>query len=297
VNIGGVAAAGRFQLATTVLKILPLIVVGIVGTIRLTPENFQIHEATTQSAGEHLLATVTLTLWAFLGLECATIPAGSVRDPQTTIPRATIIGTILASAVFILGTIGVMGVVPSGVLKDSTAPFGDAAARLFGDTGARLVSAGAAISCLGALNGWILMAGQLPLAVARDGLFPRVFMRTDRRGTPVFGLIVAGVLSTALVAMNYSRGLVKLFTFIILLSTLSTLVPYVFCSLAIFLRGDALRADPMRRGLAIIAGIAFVYAIGAIAGAGSDVVYWGFLLLLAGLPIYTLVARRRATKS
>ena len=86
--------------------------------------------------------------------------------------------------------------------------------------------------CFGALNGWVLMVGQLPRAVARDGLFPPIFGRLTRRGTPAAGMILSGILSTALIAMNYSRGLVALFTFIILLATLSTLVPYLMCSLA-----------------------------------------------------------------
>ena len=65
-----------------------------------------------------------------------------------------------------------MGVIAPAALGSSTAPFADAARSLFGDRAAALVAIGAAISCFGALNGWILVASQLPLAVARDGLFP-----------------------------------------------------------------------------------------------------------------------------
>jgi APA family basic amino acid/polyamine antiporter len=289
--MSGIRAAGRLQVATTALKILPLLIVGVAGAIALVPAHFEIHAAGAQAAGKDLLYTVTLTLWAFLGLECATIPAASVRDAERTIPRATVIGTLMAAALFILSTVGVMGVVPPSILATSTAPFADAAAHLFGNTAAKFVSAGAAISCLGALNGWVLMAGQLPLAVARDGLFPRVFMTADRRGTPIAGLVIAGVLSTALVAMNYSRGLVKLFEFMILLSTLGTLIAYVFCSLAVLLRNGP-RPEATRMGISLVAALGFIYAFGAVAGAGVEAVYWGFLLMLAGLPVYTWVVRR-----
>jgi APA family basic amino acid/polyamine antiporter len=158
-----------------------------------------------------------------------------------------------------------------------------------------LVSAGAAISCLGALNGWILMVGQLPMAVARDGLFPATFLSIGRRGTPIMGTVIGAVLSTLLVAMNYSSGLNELFKKMILLSTLSTLVPYVFCSLALFLRGDERHVEVARvgSGLAAVSAMGFLFALGAIAGAGTDTVYWGFLLLVAGLPIYTWVVRQR----
>ncbi len=168
-----------------------------------------------------------------------------------------------------------MSLVPSEVLATSTAPFADAARALLGDWGGRFVAIGAAISCFGALNGWVLVAGQLPMAAAHDGLFPPLFGRLSARGTPALGMVLAGTLSSVLVAMNYSRGLVELFTFIILLSTLSTLVPYVFCSLAVWL----MPGQPRPAGAAAVVSIlAFVYAMFAIGGAGAETVYYGFLL-------------------
>jgi APA family basic amino acid/polyamine antiporter len=196
---------------------------------------------------------------------------------------------LLAAGIYILATIGVMSLVDPAVLGKSTAPFADAARVLAGDGAARLVAIGAAISCFGALNGWILVVGQLPMAVARDGLFPAAFARVSGRDTPVFAMVVGAVLSTVLVAMNFTRGLVELFTFIILLATLSTLVPYTFCSLAgVILR----RRHPMNwsAGATVVSGLAFVFAMFAIGGAGADVVFSGFLLMMAGLPVYAWVA-------
>jgi APA family basic amino acid/polyamine antiporter len=284
-----VRTAGRVQVITTGLKILPLAAVGIGGMLFLEPAHFTIPAMGARAFAKGVSATATLTLFALLGVECATIPAGSVRDPRTTIPRATLVGTILAAGIYIVSTVGVMGVLAPSTLGSTTAPFADAARALAGDRAAALVALGAAISCFGALNGWILIVGQLPMAAAQDGLFPRVFGRVSRRGTPTIGMCIAGVMTTALVAMNYSRGLVDLFTFIILLATLSTLVPYAFCSLAGFLI-----EEPGRRrsaGASAVAALAFVYALFAIGGAGAETVYWGFLLLLAGLPVYVWVRR------
>ena len=162
---------------------------------------------------------------------------------------------------------------------------------LAGDRAAALVAIGAAISCFGALNGWVLVVGQLPMAVADDGLFPRVFARRSSRGTPAFAMIIGAALSTALVAMNYTRGLVELFTFIILLATLSTLVPYTFCSLAGVILHRRERTMTWSTGASIVSGLAFLYALFAIGGAGPDVVFSGFLLLLAGLPVYAWIAK------
>jgi APA family basic amino acid/polyamine antiporter len=167
---------------------------------------------------------------------------------------------------------------------------------MWGGWASYAIAAGAAISCFGALNGWILLQGQLPLAVARDGLFPAAFARLSKRGTPVVGIVISSVLATILISMNYSKGLVEEFTFIILLATLQALVPYVFCSAADAIislsRGAGARAG-LRLGL-LVPGLAFVYSLWAIGGSGRDTVYWGFLLILAGIPMYVWKKLSRA---
>jgi APA family basic amino acid/polyamine antiporter len=290
VNCRGTRGAGRVQLVTTSLKILPLLLIGIAGTLAFEPSHFSL-AGVEGGIGKGVMTTVTLTLWAFVGLESATVPAGSTNDARRTIPRATVIGTLLAAAIYLISTVGVMSLLDPATLGHSTAPFADAARVLAGDRAAALVAIGAAISCFGALNGWVLVVGQLPLAVAQDGLFPRAFARLSSRGTPAFAMIVGAALSTALVAMNYSRGLVELFTFIILLATLSTLVPYTFCSLAGLILHRRERSMTWPRGASVVSSLAFLFALFAIGGAGPDVVFWGFLLLLAGLPVYAAVAR------
>ena len=105
--------------------------------------------------------------------------------------------------------------------------------RRYGVTGpAYAVAVGAAISCFGALNGWILLTAKVPMAAARDRLFPTIFGRLSTRGMPVAGLLISSALATILVVSNYTRGLVGLFTFAILLSTLTVLVPYAFSAAA-----------------------------------------------------------------
>lgn len=292
VNIWGVKAAGQVQFVTTILKVVPLLVIGVAGIVFLEPSHFAVTDTSPRALAAGVTATATLTLWAFLGLEVATVAAGTIRDPERTIPRATVTGTLLAAAIYIMSTVGVMGILAPDVLSQSTAPFADAARALAGDRAAMLIALGAAISCFGGLNGWILIVGQLPQAVAADGLFPAAFARTSSRGTPARGMIIASTLTSALIAMNYTRGLVELFTFIILLATLSVLVPYVFSSLAGFLLQ---RQDPRMRmsaGASTVAALAFGYSLWAIGGAGAEVVYWGFLLLLAGLPVYVWLGKR-----
>ncbi|MCI0407165.1 MAG: amino acid permease, partial [Acidobacteria bacterium] len=232
VNALGIRAGGRMQVVTTVLKILPLVALVIFGWARFDPSHFIPFNPTGKSAFSAATATMSLTLWAFLGLESATIPAGNVSDPARTIPRATLLGTVLTALLYIGTTVVVMGILNPTSLANSTAPFADAAGVLAGSWAAYAVGIGAVVSCFGALNGWILIQAQIPLALATDGLFPRVFSRVSANGTPVIGLVISSVLVTLLVAANYTSSLVQLFTFSILLATLSCLVPYLFSSLA-----------------------------------------------------------------
>ncbi len=292
VNLSGVRAAGAVQAVTTALKIVPLVAIGIAGLFVLEPSHFALRDTGARALASGATATATLTLWAFLGLESATIPASSIRDPDRTIPRATLVGTALAAGVYVLSTVGVMGVLAPGALAGSTAPFSDAARALAGDGVAAVVAVGGAVSCFGALNGWILLSGQLPQAMAADRLFPRLFARVSSRGVPAPAVMVSSLLSTVLIAMNYSRALIDLFTFVILLATLSTLIPYVFSALATFLILDRPHGEPRRgSGGVVAAALAFAYSLWAIGGAGPEVVYWGFLLLIAGLPVYVWVMR------
>ena len=102
----------------------------------------------------------------------------------------------------------------------------------------------------------------------------------------MFSLVASSVLITILVAMSYTGGLVEQFTFIILLATLAALVPYAFCAASALIIGKGTRSD------VLFASVGFLYALWAIGGAGRDAVYWGFLMLLAGIPVYVWMKRQ-----
>jgi APA family basic amino acid/polyamine antiporter len=295
VNALGVREAGIVQVVTTILKLLPLIAIGTLGLLYLDPGHFQPFNPSGETPFNALTATAALTLWAFTGLESATIPADSVKDPSRTIPRATIIGTLAVAVIYILATVGVMGILPATDLANSTAPFADAGRLIWGSRAGSLIAAGAAISAFGALNGWVLLQGQMPMAAARDGLFPAVFGKMSRRGTPLAGMVISSLLVTGLMALNYKASLVEQFTFIILLATLSTLIPYVFSAVAelvIFVREREKFRGERLAGASVIAVLALLYSLWAIYGTGRDTVFWGFVLLLAGLPVYWWQTRK-----
>ena len=297
VNTLGVKTAGRIQVVTTVIKLMPLVIVGIGGMLSFQSDHFAIPDAARASNNAFfgmLFLAMTSTLFAFVGLEAATIPAGAVKDPDRTIPRATVVGTLVTAVIYIVSTAGAMSLVAPAVLAGSTRPFADAAGIIGGSGLATFVGIGAAISAFGSLNGWILVVSQLPLAVAKDGLFPRPFAKLSSNGMPVVGMVIAGVLSTLLIVLNYSQSdtLVEVFSKSLVLSTLATLIPYTFCALAVFLPGGN-RAKSLGAGAGTIAVLAFVYSMFAIYGAGQETVFLGFLLIVAGIPVYVWVRSQR----
>jgi len=291
VNVRGIKQAGRLQLATTILKILPLLAIAMFGLFALNPDHFTPLNLSEQSNFGALTATAALTMWAFLGMESANIPAGEVKNAEHNVSRAAIAGTLLAAAVYIPGTVAVMGLIAPEQLALSNAPFADAAETLWGRTGYQLIGIGAIVSCFGALNGWTLCSGQIPMAAANDGLFPKIFAERSRFGTPAKGIIISSLLVTALVLMNASESLVDQFTFVILLATLAALLPYLICATArivISLRSQ----QPLSFIEKTVAVIAALFAFWAIIGTGSETIIWGLLLLLAGMPVYVLIVKR-----
>lgn len=291
INTLGIITSGIVQLITTILKILPLLLVAVVGLFFIRAQNFTPFNSSDHSSFAAITATATLTFFAFLGLECATIPSGSVANPGKTVARATMLGTLIATMVYILGSVSVMGIIPGKDLQKSVTPFADAAVIIWGRSARYWVSAGVAIAAFGALNGWILVQGQIPAAIAKDGLFPAAFGRLNKKDSPATGIIISSLLVSALMTMNYTKGLAEQFRFLILLSTLTVLVPYLFSTAAyIIIRIE--KKIPGRRGwigAIILASLAFAFSLWAVAGAGQQIVYFGFMLLMAGIPFYIFI--------
>jgi APA family basic amino acid/polyamine antiporter len=290
VNVAGLREAGRMQLVVTALKLLPLLLFGLLALWFVDAHAYRPFNPGPATLPQVAQATVILTMWAFAGLEAATVPAAAIRDPKRTIPRATLLGTLLAGGATSLACPVGIGRVPMHVLAASPAPMAEAAGRLWGPAAALAIAALAAVSTFGAVNGWVLVCAQVSYAAANDGLFPRRFARLDRNGTPAFGVIAGAALASALVIANYSRSLVQLFTFILLLATSAILLPYAASSAAWLRRGG-------REGR-IVALLALLYSAYALLGAGAEALAWGGVLLLAGVPVYFWLRRgRRAAAS
>jgi APA family basic amino acid/polyamine antiporter len=295
VNWYGIKASGWVQGITTVLKILPLLAVATLGLLSLHSTRTATSIPIPLSVGG-VTAAATLTLWALLGLESATIPADKVANPGRTIPIATLLGTVITALICAIACTTVLLLVPPATLAQSNAPFVDLAAQYWGTGAGKLMAAFAAISALGALNGWILLQGELPRAMAIRGEFPRIFARESAHSTPGFGLCFGSALATLLILANYQKSMVSVFTFMILLSTTACLVLYAVCSAALLRLQWTRKLGTLHRGtlpLAIVGILATAYSLWAIVGAGAESVLWGAALLLLGVPLYYWFRRSR----
>jgi APA family basic amino acid/polyamine antiporter len=273
------------QLITTILKIMPIILVGFIGIFYINTAHFFPINISGESSFSAITITTTLTLFAFLGMESATIPSKNIKNAATTIKKATMAGTLLTIVVYIMSSIAIMGIIPPDILLESNAPFADAAGLFWGNSAKYIVAAGAVIATLGALNGWILIQGQIPMAAAHDKLFPKIFGKVNSNNSPIVGIILSSILASVLMGLNYTKGFIDAFTFMMKLSTLSVLTPYLLStiSLLILIRKKE-GAIPLSKIILSVATIVFCSWV--IIGCGLETIIWGVILLAIGVPFY-----------
>lgn len=295
VNLRGIQTFAIVQVVATILKLIPLLLIGLLGWFFFHMDyittSANVTPAPQLSTFDIITQGATLTLWAFIGFESGTVPAGSVKNPSRTIPIATILGMSIAAVVSIATSIAIMGMVPNAILQQSVSPFADAAQIIFGDWGKWIIAFGAVMSCLGVLNGWTLIQGQIPMAAADDNLFLKIFGRRNKKGVPSYAMIISAGLITACLFLTISPDLVKQFNLLILIATLAALISYLYTpvsELILFMRGDF----PYTKRAVFVAIVSIIYASWAIYGAGTEVLSYGALLLLSSIPLYLFSPRK-----
>ncbi len=286
----GIKSSGNIQILTTIAKLIPLVLIILFGFFIFDLEIFPEFNLTDQNDFEILPVVAVMTLYAFLGLECASIPAENIKNPEKTIPKATMAGTLISTLIYILSTIVLFGIISAENLINSPAPFAEAGEIIGGKYFGFLISAGATISAIGALNGWILITSYIPMTMANDRLFPKVFAKKNKKGFPYLSLLLGSILTSIVMTMNYTDGLVDRFEFLILLTTLSTLIPYFFVSVSYILFHVEKRLFKINSFRSVILGLfGSLYSLWAIFGSGIDSIVYGTVLLILGIPIYLIL--------
>jgi APA family basic amino acid/polyamine antiporter len=298
INCIGLRVGGRVQLITSILKLCPLILVPLIGLFFIDTQNyFPTHKPDT-GIFQGVSSAFALTLWAFIGLESATVPADSVQDPGRTISRATLFGTGLVAIVYLFTTIVLFGLIPATILAQSHAPFVDAAVLVFGAWVGPVVGICILISIFGGLNGWVLMQGQVPHSMAQEGLFPKIFARESADGTPLFSLIFSSVAASLLMFLTLDNTLAKRIEMVVEVGAVMTIFAYLFSSLSTYVLFRGVPKNPYAKltpalHIALLGGA--LYSVFAIYGAEMVTLLYVGVGFIVGIPFY-LWGRRDAVQ-
>jgi APA family basic amino acid/polyamine antiporter len=296
INISGVKNLGEFQVITVILKFVPLLFMATIGLFFIKAGNFGSFNPSHLSLTGAISAAAAIALFSYLGLETASVAAGRVRKPARNVSRATIYGTLACAFIYILGTLTVFGTVAHKTLLTSTAPFADSANAIFaGSWAGNVMAVAAIISGIGCLNGWTLICAEMPMAAARDRLFPTQFGRVSKREIPVFGILAATVLASVLTVFGYTH-FQTVFTDMVLLSVLTAVIPYLYSAAAhlywLLVKGRAVSWPHLARDAGVTV-VALVFSFWALAGTGYQAVYYGILVFFLGVPVYIWMKAQR----
>src|SRR5215469_12447990 len=282
VNLRGARTAGGVQVLTTVLKLVPQAGIILLGVWALFAPHAQplVHVPPTPTSLSGVIAASTLALYAMLGVESAAMPAGRVRDPGRTIPRATFIGSLVA-----------MLLIPQSALAVSNAPFADLFARYLGPASGKLLAAFIIVGALGCLNGWTLIVGELTVSFAKHGGFPRVLGKVNARGAALWGLVFPGALASLMLIMNYNDSMAGAFTLLSVVVTATNLPIYIGCAIAVLVlwrRGQIPKPGPREVRWIVAAFLAAIYCVWASIGIGRKPLLQALYVCAPGVLIYAV---------
>lgn len=293
-NMLGPKLVGRVQSVTTIFALFPILGMALLGWFWFNKSTYMAGwNVTGQSDVRAINETLNFTLWAFIGVESASVSAGVVKNPRRNVPIATVGGVILAAVCYVLSSSVIMGMIPSKALAVSSAPFADAARLALGDTAANIVALCAAIGCLGSLAGWTLLVGQSAKAAADDGLFQNVFSRVNRKGVPSAGLGIVAILMTLQVLATMSPTASQQFGKLASIAVIMTLLPYIYSCISIKVLGYRELAPNQYAVYTIIGLVGAIYSLMALLGSDGEQTRWSLIFVIATIVFYSAAITRK----
>lgn len=293
-NFGGPSWTGRIGSITVWGVIIPVGLLSLIGWFWFKPSIFA---AAWNPQGLSLLegmgSSIALTLWAFLGMESAAQNSAAVENPKRNVPLACMYGTLGAAVIYVLSTTVIQGIVPNEELASSTGPFGLAYAKMFNPTVGSIIMALAVMACLGSLLGWQFTIASTGKAAADERMFPAFFSKVNNLGAPVVGMIVLGIVQSALALSTISPSLSEQFGKLVNLAVVTNVIPYIMALSALIVMMKMAKVDEaIYRRNVIIALIAMLYSTYALYASGKDAVMGGMLVTALAFIIWGFIAPR-----
>jgi arginine:agmatine antiporter len=303
-NIMGPRVVGALEAWTMLLAIVPILGIALFGWFWFDPEKFMSGWNVSGGTDMHAVSrAASMALWAYMGIESATVSAGVIENPKRNVPLATLMGLGAAAVIYVLSSTVIMGLLPNEELRTSHAPFAEAARLAVGDWGAIIIAICAVLKSVGSLGGWMLLVGQSSKAAADDGMFPKIFARVNSHGVPGHGLVIVAVLMTAVLVATMSPTLAEQFNHIVDLAVILIIVPYIYSAVAVV---KVVHDHGVPHGnfgnYKLVALLAVSYCIWVVLGGDPQTVVHALVALLISVPLYPffirsmLEAKQRKTK-
>lgn len=295
INIRGVKSASAFNIITTVVKVIPIILFVLIAATKFDFANLTTVNPAMVQDGASQFATIpaglAVTMWCFMGFDTIAQSAGVVKDPEKNIKRGTILSILFVTIVYVLVIFVAYGVMDQEMLAGTSAPFSEILQYCTGsNVWSYVMSIFIMFSIYGCASGTLLAAAQFSYGMGEQKIFPPIFAKLHPKyNTPITALIIEGIFGSLLIIANYTKGLAGAYLFIILVSTMSTIICFIATVLSdiMLLRDMGGKVTPWRYiKKCALPLLAFVYLLYAIYGTGYESVMWGFLFLLVGLPVY-----------
>jgi len=289
INLIGVRSSALVSDAFTIGKLLPLLLLVLVGMFFVAPARLALAGAPDPRSFSR---AVLLLVYAFTGFEAVVIASGEMRDPQRNLPWAMLTAIGIVTVVYLGVQVVCIGTLPG--LATSERPLTEAGARVLGAGGAALIAAGALISILGTLNGIALLAPRLPFAMAERGDLPPLFAATHPRfRTPWVAILVS---SAVMLAFTLAGSFLRALT----ISTIIRLLTFIItCAGLVALRRPGAPPAAFRApaGPALVA-VALAACVWLVASSGLNEARDAAIAALLGAPVYLAWrARRRRTRA
>lgn len=293
-NFGGARITGKISSFTILGVIIPVVILSIFGWFWFrnelyvsswNPHNYPQFEAIGMS--------ISMTLWAFLGLESACANTDAVDNPKRNIPIAVLGGTLGAAIVYIISTNVMAGIVPNMDLANSTAPFGLAFATMFDDSIGKIVMGMMILSCFGSLLGWQFTIAQVFKSSAQEGYFPQIFNKVTKANVPIAAMLIITSTQTLLALMTMSPSLNKQFNVLVDLAVVTNIIPYLLSMAALAVIQEEAKILPKKAKIVnFVAFIGSAYSLYALYASGLTAMTYGAIITFAGWTLYGFVSKR-----
>ncbi|MFC7391961.1 amino acid permease [Scopulibacillus cellulosilyticus] len=298
IHYRSVKEGGLFQVVITAVKIIPFIIVIILGLMYMKTGNFSYTPAA-GAAKHNLIGGISATTWSYTGMAAICFMAGEFKNPGKILPRALISSILIILFLYTMLAVCVIGLMPFGHLMHSNAAVSDAVKYIPGLShfASSFVAITAIIVILGSLSSCIMFQPRLEYAMAKDGLFFKRFAKVHPKyETPSFSIIAQVTYACILVFSSSLTTLLGYFTLIQLVINILDFVSIYKCRK----RDDykPIYRMPLWRLTTILAILGASWlAWGTFTWAPWQGMLAAVIVILTGLPVYFYWEKRHGRKN